>query len=171
MIKEKIRKLLGIFLMSELLFLGIIAVAFVTIRSQRYGHGFLLGLAGFEAALIGSVLLLVVSVLIGIGVAVYHDAKQRGMEPLLWALVAALVPYFLGLIAFLIVRHPVQSYCAACGQSFAAADIYCKNCGQAVQTRCPSCGRPAETSTRFCSGCGTQLEPAPVPGSGKPVVL
>ena len=101
-------------------------------------------------------------VCIGIGIAVFHDAKKRNMEPWLWALVAALVPYFLGLIAYLIARKPADTFCSACGGTVPERSVFCPQCGHSLQRACPGCSRPASPSTRFCPHCGTQLAP---PGS------
>lgn len=46
-----------------------------------------------------------VAVSVVIGVLIYRDAQARQMDPpILWALVAALVPSFIGLIIYFIVR-------------------------------------------------------------------
>ena len=122
---------------------------------------FLFALGVQEMLIIGSVLLVILFVWIGIGVFVYYDAKQRGMEPLLWALVAAFVPYLLGLIAYLVVRQPIQGTCPSCGRQFSAADVFCKHCGHAVQAQCSSCRRAMSAGARFCPSCGTGLNEAP----------
>ena len=176
MVKAKLVKLFHIYLISvAALFVVLVMVAFFA-RMFPLGYHFptllrfppLLPLA-FGG--IGAIFLLIIFVWIGIGVAVYYDAKQRGMEPLLWALVAMLIPYLLGLIAYLITRHPIQSVCPSCGQSYTSSDVFCKYCGHAVQTKCPSCGRPASTTARFCPNCGTPLAGPAAPSPGNPVTL
>jgi hypothetical protein len=92
-----------------------------------------------------------------IGIVVYYDAKRREMEPLLWALVAALVPYFIGLIAYLIARKPIATFCPGCGASVPEHSAYCPQCGHSFQRPCPSCGRPSDPSARFCPYCGAQV--------------
>jgi len=134
--------------------IGLLVVVFTGSLSR--GDGFplpLVPLITLSAALI----LLGIFVCIGIGIAVYHDAKRRDMEPLLWALVAALVPYFIGLIAYLIARKPAQTFCAECGGTIPERSAYCPQCGRAMQTPCPNCGRPADPSARFCAHCGTPV--------------
>ena len=84
-------------------------------QGMSHGRGFPLILA-LLVSFFGALILIGIFVWVGIGIAVYHDAKKRGMEPLLWALVATLVPYLLGLIAYLIIRHPIQSFCPSCSQ-------------------------------------------------------
>ncbi len=166
MIKSKLIRLLQVYL---ILVAAIVAltVTFMMIRypffPRMHFPRFGMGVPAF--IFLGAVGLAMLFVWIGIGVAVYYDAKQRGMEPLVWALVATLVPYFLGLIAYLIVRHPVQVVCGICGQPFTAADIFCKNCGHAVQAKCSSCGQPAAATARFCPHCGTPLAAPPAPAT------
>ena len=164
MIKSKLIKLLQIYL----ILVGVIVASLVGLRMLDRSIFFRFPLAPFSLpafGVIASLGLLMLFVWIGIGVAVYYDAERRGMEPLMWALVAALVPYLLGLIAYLVVRHPVQVVCTVCGQPFSATDIFCKNCGHAVQTKCSSCGQPAAACARFCPQCGTRLAAPPTPAA------
>ena len=51
-----------------------------------------------------------------IGVYVYRDARDRGMEPVLWTVVAVLIPSFIGLIIYLVARTKYSVLrCARCG--------------------------------------------------------
>lgn len=59
------------------------------------------------------ILLCVIGVEVLIGVMVYRDAKARGMEPWLWTAVCLLVPYFIGLIVYLVVRARNKGACFA----------------------------------------------------------
>ena len=49
--------------------------------------------------------LLCTAVPVLLGVFVYRDANARGMEPLLWTLLAVFAPGFIGLIVYLVVRR------------------------------------------------------------------
>ncbi len=166
MIKSKLMKLLQVYLILVAavfaLVVGMRMIRFPYFSRTPFPR---FGLGALEFAVIGAVGLTVLFVWIGIGVVVYYDAKRRGMEPLLWALVAALVPYLLGLIAYLVVRQPIQTVCAVCGQPFTATDIFCRNCGHAVQAKCSSCGRPVAVGARFCPNCGTPLTAPPAPAA------
>ncbi len=62
---------------------------------------------------------------------VYEDARRRVMPPVLWILVAILVPNLLGFLIYFAVRRPIATPCAQCGQ-------------------------PVQANTRFCSWCGHQ---------------
>ena len=104
----------------------------------------------------GGILLLFMAVPIVIGVAVYKDAKARGMEPWLWALVSALVPYCIGLIIYLVMRTSHKNLqCAACGAKY----------------KCDACGLPVETDWALCANCGAALPqdrlPLTRPGGAK----
>ena len=59
---------------------------------------------------------------------VYADARRRAMPPVLWTLLALLVPNLLGFLFYFALRRPLIS-------------------------PCPQCGRPGE-SGRFCPSCG-----------------
>ena len=69
--------------------------------------------AQWEAMACGGVCLLIallpIIITILIAVWVYKDAKSRGMNGVLWAILAIIIPYFIGIIIYLIVRrsHPV----------------------------------------------------------------
>ena len=78
----------------------------------------LLALAGnaaaqWEAVAFGSVccIVMLIPIIIAILIAiwVYRDAESRGMSGVLWLLIVIFVPYFIGLIIYLVVRrdHPV----------------------------------------------------------------
>jgi hypothetical protein len=59
---------------------------------------------------------------------VFADARRRAMPPILWTLIAALVPNLLGFLFYFALRRPLVLLCTQCGQ-------------------------PGE-SGRFCSACG-----------------
>lgn len=59
---------------------------------------------------------------------VYADSRRRAMPPILWTLLAALVPNLLGFLFYFALRRPLIS-------------------------PCPRCGQPGEIA-RFCSSCG-----------------
>lgn len=93
-----------------------------------------------------------------IAVFVYKDAKMRGMEPILWALVAALIPSFIGLIIYLIVRSGHSAWhCAHCGAPVEEQYAVCPQCGAALKSRCPSCGRYVQPDWHICAYCSAAL--------------
>lgn len=132
-----------------------------------------------------AVLLIPFLLLVGIGLAVtvllgvlvYRDAQRRGMEPLLWALVAVLVPSFVGLIIYLVVRRSYSAaLCSQCGQPVREEFLACPHCGAALKLRCERCGCPVEADWKVCAQCGapqpqgrespTTARPAPAGDKG-----
>jgi hypothetical protein len=94
---------------------------------------------------------------IGIGIYVYRDARQRGMEPIVWTLVAIFIPYFIGLIIYLVTRKPLQSTCPSCGAGAPWKAPFCPSCGRAICRVCPKCQTSVQNGARFCHACGLEL--------------
>jgi Phospholipase_D-nuclease N-terminal len=67
---------------------------------------------------------------------VYADARRRAMRPVLWTLIAALIPNLLGFLLYFALRQPIL-------------------------LPCPGCGRPIATEQRFCSWCGRERASPP----------
>jgi hypothetical protein len=91
---------------------------------------------------------------------VYGDAGRRGMRAGAWALLAALVPNALGLIAYFLLREPLLQRCGACGASARREFAFCPRCGSALRRVCPSCGRPLDGAWSHCAQCGTKVAEA-----------
>jgi len=88
---------------------------------------------------------------------VYGDAKRRGMRAGLWALVAAVVPNALGLIAYFLLREPLLQRCGGCGTTARRDFAFCPQCGSALRRVCSACRRPVETPWSHCAHCGTKI--------------
>ncbi|MDE6759545.1 MAG: zinc ribbon domain-containing protein [Lachnospiraceae bacterium] len=81
----------------------------------------------FLGALI-AIAVLALTVLLGIWT--YRDAENKGMIGVLWTAVVILVPSFIGLIIYLIVRMDHNKVtCSNCNMSVDAKNRYCSNCG------------------------------------------
>ena len=93
--------------------------------------------------------------LVGLGTWVFRDARRHGMEPLLWALIAVLVPYFVGVVVYLLLRQGESSACPACGARQQADAAFCASCGLPLRDLCASCKAPLVPGARFCPACGT----------------
>jgi hypothetical protein len=111
---------------------------------------------------LGFVLLIYAAILIGIpaliGVYVYRDAAGRGINRILWALVAALTPAFIGLIIYLLVRGSYPDLkCPSCAADVKEQYTVCPNCGAKLKASCPSCGFPAEPEWVVCPRCASPL--------------
>ena len=79
--------------------------------------------------------LLCTAVPVLLGVFVYRDANARGMEPLLWTLLAVFAPGFIGLIVYLVVRR------------------------DHFKLICPQCGKVNQHNSKYCDECGATLSP------------
>ena len=60
---------------------------------------------------------------------IYADARQRLMRPVLWVLVAIMVPHLLGFLLYFVLRQPIAAPCTHCGQVFPASQRFCSWCG------------------------------------------
>jgi hypothetical protein len=148
--------------MAALVFLaiaGLLASLFlVPLVVERTYEGVPFVIPIFVASLIGPVALAVYVLLIGY---VYGDARRRGMNQLMWTLLAVFVPSAVGVILYFILRDPVPVPCPGCGTPARKGFAYCATCGAAVRAACPQCRQPIEPGWRNCVRCGTPLDRPP----------
>jgi hypothetical protein len=89
------------------------------------------------------------------------DSKRRGMNCVLWTLIAILVPNTIGIILYFVLRDPVPRPCPSCATPVKSG-VFCPHCGTALQATCPSCRRGVEPAWTHCPHCGSKLSsPAP----------
>ena len=88
---------------------------------------------------------------------VYGDARRRGMNHILWTLLAIFIPNAIGIILYFILRDPVPVPCPACHAPGRKGHAFCPSCGAAVRPACPQCRQPIEAGWRVCASCGTPL--------------
>ncbi|MDR1002154.1 MAG: zinc ribbon domain-containing protein [Oscillospiraceae bacterium] len=112
----------------------------------------------FALIIVALLAAIVILIPILIGVYVYHDAKKRGMDAVLWALVAVLVPSFVGLIIYLIIRsnNPNRD-CPNCKKPVSDEYALCPYCGVPLKETCPSCQASVDRSWKLCPKCGEEL--------------
>jgi len=104
------------------------------------------------------VIMTVLTIFILIGVYVYKDANARGMNGLLWAIVAMFAPSFIGIIVYLIVRENYSSLtCLNCGAQVKPGYNTCPNCGSSLKERCENCGAYVEPDFKVCPNCAHEL--------------
>ncbi|MCX6561214.1 MAG: zinc ribbon domain-containing protein [Candidatus Aminicenantes bacterium] len=130
-----------------------------------------IGFAGFFG-------LLLLAFWIAIVVWVYKDAEKRGMNAIVWALVAFFV-HFVGVIIYLLVRseHPIRARdsaqagpttvqppapaapprCPKCGQTTDTRHTFCPACGERIKPVCPACGKDVQAGWKACPNCGGSL--------------
>jgi hypothetical protein len=110
--------------------------------------------------LIGAVMLGIFVLLVGY---VYGDARRRGMNQVMWTLLAIFVPSAVGVILYFILRDPIPVPCPSCGTPARKGHAFCASCGAAVRAACPQCRQPVEAGWRNCARCGVPLGQAPGP--------
>jgi hypothetical protein len=108
----------------------------------------------FLLASIGAAPLAVYVLLVGY---VYGDARRRGMNQVMWTLLAIFIPSAVGVILYFILRDPIPVPCPSCGSPARKGHAYCASCGAAVRAACPQCRQPLEPGWRNCVRCGAPL--------------
>jgi RNA polymerase subunit RPABC4/transcription elongation factor Spt4 len=84
---------------------------------------------------------------------IYADAKRRQMRHVMWTWLA-LVPYFVGVIVYFIMRDPLPTPCPKCGSEVPKAFAFCPECGTAVHPTCSQCGKLLRHEWANCPYCG-----------------
>jgi hypothetical protein len=102
------------------------------------------------------VFILAYSLLVGF---IYADAKRRRMRHVMWAWLA-LVPYFIGVILYFILRDPLPTPCPQCSKDVPQAFAFCPACGTSVHPTCSQCGKPVRPEWVNCPHCGIRLAPS-----------
>lgn len=101
---------------------------------------------------------LILCIPILIGVYVYRDASRRGMNAVLWTLIAVFTPSLLGLIIYLLVRNNYSDLtCPNCNAPVEESYVVCPNCRTKLRPTCEACGAAVQTSWKVCPHCGTDL--------------
>ena len=114
-------------------------------------------LADLPVALVGARSVGVFVLLLGY---VWGDARRRGMNHVMWTLLALFIPYAVGLILYFILRDPVPVPCPSCAAPARKGHAFCASCGAAVRAACPQCRQPVEGAWRNCASCGQSLQAA-----------
>jgi hypothetical protein len=91
---------------------------------------------------------------------VWADAKRRGMNAVLWVLLAIFIPNAIGIILYFILRDPLPVPCPSCQAPATTEQAFCACCGAAVRRACPHCRKPVQEGWTHCAGCGAPLEAA-----------
>lgn len=89
---------------------------------------------------------------------IWGDAKRRAMNPVLWLVVALLVPYLIGVILYFIVREPLPLNCPKCGRAVNPHFNFCPACQFNLRPNCPQCRRGIAAGVRYCPHCGFALQ-------------
>jgi RNA polymerase subunit RPABC4/transcription elongation factor Spt4 len=101
-----------------------------------------------------------------------RDAKRRGMNAVLWTVVAVLVSNGLGILLYFILRQPLRDSCPQCGHAVQTGYNFCPACNCKLSPSCPQCQRVVGAKDVYCPYCGTSLHTPPAPASsGSPAAL
>lgn len=116
-----------------------------------------MSIAAFSIA-VALAVVIVIAVPLIIGTYVYRDAGRRGMNALLWALVAAAAPALIGLIVYLLVRGSYCDLrCPRCDTPVKEQFVVCPRCGAKLRPACPACAMPVEPDWKVCPKCAQTL--------------
>jgi RNA polymerase subunit RPABC4/transcription elongation factor Spt4 len=107
-------------------------------------------LLGLLAGIGGGCLLLLIGY-------INRDAKRRGMSPLLWTIMAVIIPNALGIILYFLLRQPLGSACPQCGNAVQTGFNFCPRCNNKLGPSCPQCQRVVGANDVYCPYCGTSL--------------
>lgn len=101
---------------------------------------------------------LIFGIPIFVAVYVYRDANKRGMNAVLWMLIALLTPSLLGLIIYLLVRSNYSDLtCPNCNAPVEESYVVCPNCRTKLRPTCDVCSTPVQTTWKVCPHCGNEL--------------
>jgi hypothetical protein len=95
---------------------------------------------------------------VGLWVYVYRDSGLRGMNQLLWTLIAIFTPNMLGIIIYFIVRKPLLMGCPNCSAQVDPQLIHCPHCGKPLKKKCPTCNAVLENNFLYCGTCGKGVD-------------
>lgn len=117
-----------------------------------------LGLSRLLAAMVPSVIIGILYTVI-VATLVYRDAQRRGMDPWMWATIATFVPFFIGIVIYLVVRSNGRATCEKCGRPIRSDYRICPYCGHRREAVCPQCGRAVAREWKVCPYCEIKLAP------------
>ena len=102
---------------------------------------------------------------------VNRDSKRRGMSPVLWTLVALLIPNAMGILLYFVLRQPLRRACPQCGNAVQVEFNFCPRCSCRLSPSCPQCHRLVGVDDVYCPYCGTSLRNQAAPVSSAPTKL
>lgn len=77
-----------------------------------------------------SVLAVILTGTILLGLWTYKDAKARGLNGGLWVAVVLLTPNFIGLLLYFLIGRRNNAICSSCNKMIQTGSMYCPHCGQ-----------------------------------------
>jgi RNA polymerase subunit RPABC4/transcription elongation factor Spt4 len=99
---------------------------------------------------------------------VNRDAGRRGMNRVLWTVIAIVITHGLGIILYLVLRQPLLSRCPQCDAVVQSGFNYCPKCNHRLLPSCPHCQHAVQGNDVYCPYCGgalavadAQISPSP----------
>ena len=139
-----------------LAYTGLMAAVFIAPVAMEEPRSLVFVSPLFLVSLIGAVPMVIDVLLVGY---VYGDARRRGMNHVLWMLLALFIPGGVGIILYFILRDPLPVPCSSCGALAMKGHPFCSACGAPVRAACAQCREPVEPGWRNCAHCGASLRP------------
>jgi RNA polymerase subunit RPABC4/transcription elongation factor Spt4 len=96
---------------------------------------------------------------------IYRDAGRRGMNPLLWTLLAIFIPHALGIVLYFVLRKPRILSCPQCAAVVEPGFGFCPRCRCPLNAVCPQCQRGVNAGDKFCPYCGASTNSAAITSS------
>ena len=88
---------------------------------------------------------------------VNRDAGRRGMNRVLWTVIAVVITHGLGIILYLVLRQPLQSRCPQCDAVVQSGFNFCPKCNHQLHPSCPHCQHAVLGNDVYCAYCGGTL--------------
>jgi len=105
---------------------------------------------------------------------VNRDAGRRGMNRVLWTLLAIFIPNALGIVLYFVLRKARMSNCPQCNAPVEPGFGFCPLCRCRLSPVCPQCQRGVKAGDKFCPYCGEDLgaviEPVADGGNRNPAI-
>lgn len=111
----------------------------------------------FAIFIIIGITLFIIMLMSFIAILVYKDAKNKGLDPWMWATIAVFVPNLIGVIIYLVVRYNYKKVCIKCGKGFQGEYRICPYCGESQEMLCEGCQTPVMSNWKHCPNCGKEL--------------
>lgn len=117
---------------------------------------------GIDKIMMGVVvcwLFFMMGVLIAIGCIIYRDAKEHNLKAGMWTAIAMLIPNFIGLVIYLVVRNDVEKEgkCSACGTKILSDYNICPGCKGVFERMCKKCNNVLKEEVSICPYCGESI--------------
>jgi uncharacterized membrane protein YidH (DUF202 family) len=88
---------------------------------------------------------------------VNRDAGRRGMNRVLWTVIAVVITHGLGIILYLVLRQPLQGRCPQCDAVVQSGFNFCPKCNHQLHPSCPHCQHAVLGNDVYCAYCGGTL--------------